>query len=82
MNKKLLSLAAAALLVGGLSLAASPADAATPKKEGHYKHQAKHHVFNCYDYAWESQELKDCLDKAQAKQASAKSSPKKGKHKP
>ena len=25
-----------------------------------------HHKWSCYDYAWESQQMKDCLDKASA----------------
>ncbi len=77
MNKKLLSLAAAALLVGGLSFVASPAEAATAKKASMHK---SHHKMSCYDQAWESQAMKDCLAKAEAKPA-AKKAMKKGKKK-
>jgi hypothetical protein len=65
--KKLFSLAAAALLVGSLaSVSAFAADA--PKAAAPKKAMAKsHHQMSCNDYAWESQAMKDCLAKGDAK---------------
>jgi hypothetical protein len=54
----------------------TPAAATQPADSGT---TAKHHRMGCYDYAWESQEMKDCLAKhpAAAKPASHKHSSKK-----
>ena len=79
MSKTLLTLAAAALLIGGL--ASAPAQAAAPAKAPAHKmaHHASHHKKSCYDYAWESQQQKDCLAKGDtaAKPAAKKTSAKK-----
>jgi hypothetical protein len=56
--KKLIYVTAATLLVAGL--AASPAFAATKKKMAAH-HTTAHHTMSCYDYAWDSQDQKDCL---------------------
>jgi hypothetical protein len=51
------------IVVTGLALAAGlavPAMAADMPMKG--KHHAKH-MMSCYDYAWESQDQKDCLAK-------------------
>ena len=71
MSKILLSLAAAALLVGGLATLSTGAEAATKSA----------HKMSCYDYAWESQAQKDCLAKgdkpAMVKKTSVKKKAKK-----
>ncbi len=71
MSKTLLSLAAAALIVGGLATVSSGAQAATAHKSAH--------KMSCYDYAWDSQQQKDCLTKGDkaAKPAAKKTSMKK-----
>ena len=71
MSKTLLSLAAAALIAGGLALAPTGAQAATAHKAAH--------KMSCYDYAWDSQQQKDCLAKGDtaAKPAAKKTSAKK-----
>lgn len=58
--KTLLSFAVATLLIGGFATAASAA--------GHKGHHAR----SCYDYAWDSQEQKDCLAKGDTQPAPAK----------
>ncbi|HLI19688.1 MAG TPA: hypothetical protein VKV32_01120 [Stellaceae bacterium] len=47
---------------GGAPAAAPAAKAAAKSK----------HKFSCYDYAWQSKEMQDCLAKASAKPAAAK----------
>jgi len=88
---KLWSLIAAAAVVG---LLAAPAEAATKAKTTAAKPAATktaaakpadssgamhhHRAMGCYDYAWESQEMKNCLaKKAAAKPAGHKRSAKK-----
>jgi hypothetical protein len=69
--KKLFSLAAAALLVGSLaSVSAFAADA--PKKAT----TKPHHMMSCNDYAYESQAMKDCMAKGDAKATKASASKK------
>jgi hypothetical protein len=79
MSKTLLSLAAAALLLGGLAVAPASAQTAAPAKKAPAKHAMHHasHMKSCYDYAWDSQQQKDCL----AKPAAATAPAKKGKKK-
>jgi hypothetical protein len=71
MSKTLLSLAAAALIAGGLATVSTGAQAAAAHKSAH--------KMSCYDYAWESQQQKDCLAKGDtaAKPAAKKTSAKK-----
>lgn len=99
--KKLLSIAAATLLVGGLvsvpvyaqtssAQPAAPAQQSAPAKMPVAKHHAakhmtvKHmaaahmhhaarHKMSCYDHAWQSQAMKDCLAKGDMKPAAKKS---------
>lgn len=87
--KKLLCLAAATLMLGGLAAFPTAAMAAgtapPPAKHMTHKATAKHHMHHrvahkrsCYDYAWQSQQMKDCVSKAgsmskpMAKKTSAK----------
>jgi hypothetical protein len=51
-------------------LLAMPALAATAKSAGGDKPTA-HHGMSCYDYAWQSQEMKDCLAKKTSAQKPA-----------
>ena len=71
MSKTLLSLAAAALIAGGLAVVPTGAQAAAAHKSAH--------KMSCYDYAWDSQQQKDCLAKGDtaAKPAAKKTSAKK-----
>ena len=55
MSKTLLSLAAATLIMGGLASVPTAAQAATAPA-----HKSMHKM-SCYDYAWDSQQQKDCL---------------------
>jgi hypothetical protein len=73
MSKTLFSLAAAALIIGGLASVPTSAEAAT---KAPMAHKASHKV-SCYDYAWDSQQQKDCLAKGDAKPAVKKASVKK-----
>jgi hypothetical protein len=58
MSKTLLSLAAATVILGGLTSVSALAQT-TPAKAP-MAHHAMHHR-SCYDLAWESQQQKDCL---------------------
>jgi hypothetical protein len=70
--KKFFSLAAAALLIGGLaSASAFAADA--PAKTAPKKAVKSHHAMSCSDYAYESQAMKDCMAKADMKKGGMKS---------
>jgi hypothetical protein len=71
--KKLFSLAVAAVLVG--SFASVSAFAANAPKKAAAK---PHHMMSCNDYAYESQAMKDCMAKGDAKATKA-SAPKKAK---
>jgi hypothetical protein len=82
--KKLMYIAAATLLVAGLSAApvfaqgtTKPAASSSTKKMP----MKARHMKSCYDYAWDSQAQKDCLAgksaKPMAKKASTKKSTKK-----
>jgi hypothetical protein len=75
MLKTLFSLAAAALIIGGLASIPTSAEAAT---KAPMAHKAVHKM-SCYDYAWDSQQQKDCLAKGDkmAKPAVKKTSMKK-----
>jgi hypothetical protein len=75
MSKILFSLAAAALIIGGLASVSTSAQAAT---KAPMAHKASHKM-SCYDYAWDSQQQKDCLAKGDtmAKPAVKKTSMKK-----
>ena len=59
MLKTLFSLAAAALIIGGLASLSTSAQAATKAPMAH----KASHMTSCYDYAWDSQQQKDCLAK-------------------
>lgn len=77
--KKLLCLAAATLMLGGLATLPTAAMAAgtappPPAKHTMHKASAKHHMHHrmahkrsCYDYAWQSQQMKDCQAGATSK---------------
>ena len=60
---KALLLGAGLVFAAGLALPASAAD--TMMKGKTHKMSGKHmkHMKSCYDYAWESQDQKDCLAK-------------------
>ena len=75
MSKTLLSLAAATLIIGGLASVPTSAQAATAAPMAH----KSVHKMSCYDYAWDSQQQKDCLVKGDkmAKPAVKKASTKK-----
>jgi hypothetical protein len=75
MSKTLLSLAAATLIVGSLALVPTSVQAATKAPMAH----KSAHKMSCYDYAWDSQQQKDCLVKGDkmAKPAVKKASTKK-----
>jgi hypothetical protein len=85
MSKTLLSLAAAALLLGAAAIPAAaqttPAPAANPPAKhamhNHAMHHAAHHMKSCYDLAWDSQAQKDCLAKPASAPAPAKNAAKK-----
>ncbi len=75
--KKLISIAAATLLVAGLAAAPAFAQGAMKKKTP----MKAHHAMSCYDYAWDSQAQKDCLAGKSAKPMAKKASSKKMKKK-
>jgi len=51
-------------ICAGLAFAAAPAFAAEmPMKKADMPAKHHHRMMSCYDHAWQSQEMKDCLDK-------------------
>lgn len=73
----MMAMAVVGLLAVPASAATKTAAATTPSADSGTKTSHRH--MGCYDYAWESQEMKDCLAKhpAAAKPASHKHSTKK-----
>jgi hypothetical protein len=79
-----LALAACMALLAAPAFAQSAAPAAKPapamKMAPGEKMAAKpKHKFSCYDYAWQSKDMQDCLAKASAKPAAAKAKATKSK---
>jgi hypothetical protein len=87
MLAKMWTVAVAAVVAGALALPApaayaqtAAAPAAKPMTMNMKKpmaHKASHHKMSCYDYAWDSQAMKDCLAKGTSKPMTKKSSKKK-----
>ena len=64
MTKMLTCLAAAVVIAGGLTaLPAAAAGTAAPATKAAPAHHKSAHKASCYDYAWDSQQMKDCLAK-------------------
>ena len=65
--------AAVAAGVMGMFVAAAPSAYAQPSAQPTAKKPAaevkstSHHKMSCYDYAWDSQQMKDCLAKSSSK---------------
>jgi hypothetical protein len=82
---KVWTVAAAAVIAGGLALPAAfaqtaPAPAAKPMTMAKpMAHKASHHKMSCYDYAYQSKAMSDCLAKGSgaAKPMAKKSTKKK-----
>jgi len=84
--KKLMSITAAMMLAGGLvsapAFAAGSAPAAAKPAAKTMAHKTMHkavHKASCYDYAWQSQAMKDCLAKGDKPMKMKKSMKKKAK---
>jgi hypothetical protein len=60
MLAKLWSVAAVGAIVGLLTM---PASAATAQGQSKPAAAKTHHKMSCGDYAWQSQEMKDCMAK-------------------
>jgi hypothetical protein len=63
-----------ASLCAGLALAAAPARAADMPAHKGTMH-ARHHKMSCYDYAWQSEKMKDCLARPAAMHRPRKAMP-------
>ncbi|HTZ78481.1 MAG TPA: hypothetical protein VMC10_11250 [Stellaceae bacterium] len=79
---KIWTVAMAAAITGVLALPAPSAyaQAAKPapaKAKPMAMHMAAHHRMSCYDYAWQSQAMQDCLAKKDNMKSMKKSSSKK-----
>jgi hypothetical protein len=71
-----------AVAVTGLLAFSAPSSHAQPAKPAANKPMSNmpmsdkksmsHHKMSCYDYAWESQQMKDCLAKMEGKKPMAK----------
>ena len=66
-----------AAAVTGLFVFVAPSSHAQPAKPAANKPMSDtksmhHHQMSCYDYAWESQQMKDCLAKKEGKKPMAK----------